>query len=83
MRYRGFVGGGFGLGTPVVSYAPLPMLIEVISLVIIEASAELGRRVGVSRWFTDEKMVMEKERLLGQKPQLIVPWVCSWVYYSH
>ena len=25
--YRGFDGGGLGLGTPVVSYAPLPMLV--------------------------------------------------------
>ena len=49
MRYRGFVGGGLGLGTPVVSYAPLPMLIEVVSLVIIKASGKLKWRVGVSQ----------------------------------
>lgn len=33
---RGF-GGGLGLGTPVVSYAPRLMLIAMISLVIIRA----------------------------------------------
>ena len=48
MRYRGFVGFGVGLGTPVVSYAPLPMLIDSVSLVIIEASGKLGWRVDVS-----------------------------------
>jgi len=35
--HRGF-GGGLGLGTPVVSYAPRPMLQVGISLVIIENS---------------------------------------------
>lgn len=32
-----FFGGGFGFGTPVVSYAPRPMLSDVLSLVIIGA----------------------------------------------
>ena len=35
-RTHYFFGGG-GLGTPVVSYAPLPMLSDVLSLVIIGA----------------------------------------------
>ena len=35
-HYRGF-GGGFGGGTPVVSYAPRPMLSDDGSLVIIAA----------------------------------------------
>jgi hypothetical protein len=34
--YRYFGGGGRGFGTPVVSYAPRPMLIDESSLVIIE-----------------------------------------------
>lgn len=34
--HRGF-GGGFGFGTPVVSYAPRPMLSDVGSLVTMEA----------------------------------------------
>lgn len=42
--YRGF-GGGFGLGTPVVSYAPRPILIKMISLVIIKAIEGLGVRI--------------------------------------
>lgn len=33
-RFRGF-GGGFGFGTPVVSYAPRPMFIGASSLSII------------------------------------------------
>ena len=33
--YRGRGGGGCGFGTPVVSYAPRPMFIEVSSLGII------------------------------------------------
>ena len=34
-------GGGFcGLGTPVVSYAPLPMLIDVSGLVIMKSGYE-------------------------------------------
>ena len=36
LRTHYFFGGG-GLGTPVVSYAPLPMLSDVLSLVIIGA----------------------------------------------
>ena len=37
-RHRAFYFfGGGGLGTPVVSYAPLPMLSDVLSLVIIGA----------------------------------------------
>ena len=40
--YRGLV-GGFGFGTPVVSYAPRPMFIVVeLSLTIIEACVFLG-----------------------------------------
>ena len=35
-HYRGF-GGGLGFGTPVVSYAPRPILSDVPSLVIMEA----------------------------------------------
>lgn len=35
LYYRGF-GGGCGFGTPVVSYAPRPILDTVDSLVIIE-----------------------------------------------
>ena len=42
--YRGF-GGGFGLGTPVVSYAPRPILSKAISLVIIKAIDGLGVRI--------------------------------------
>ena len=42
-RYRGFGGGGFGFGTPVVSYAPRPMLIYESSLVIMEAACSLSR----------------------------------------
>lgn len=45
--YRGF-GGGFGLGTPVVSYAPRPMLINTRSLVIMKAIEGLGERVSWS-----------------------------------
>jgi hypothetical protein len=41
MDYRGF-GGGLGFGTPVVSYAPRPMLTATISLVIMEAVGMLG-----------------------------------------
>ena len=43
LRYRGFDGGGFGLGTPVVSYAPLPMLVIVsmVSRNIIGACVKL------------------------------------------
>ena len=37
-RYRGFGGGGFGFGTPVVSYAPRPMLMYESSLVIMETA---------------------------------------------
>ena len=44
MYYRGF-GGGLGLGTPVVSYAPRPMLVKAISLVIMKAIGRLGGRV--------------------------------------
>ena len=34
--YRGLGGGGLGLGVPVVSYAPRPMLVDtLLSLVII------------------------------------------------
>ena len=36
--HRGF-GGGFGLGVPVVSYAPRPMLVATASLVIMELVA--------------------------------------------
>lgn len=36
-----FGGGGFGLGTPVVSYAPLPMLKDMSGLEIIELSVKL------------------------------------------
>jgi hypothetical protein len=35
LDHRGFGGGGFGFGTPVVSYAPRPMLQCVASLVIM------------------------------------------------
>ena len=39
--YRGF-GGGFGFGTPVVSYAPLPMLrVVCVGLVIMERSEQM------------------------------------------
>ena len=46
--YRG-LGGGGGLGTPVVSYAPLPMfIVSVFSLRIIEIESEAGGRLAVS-----------------------------------
>lgn len=35
LDHRAFGGGGFGFGTPVVSYAPRPMLQCVASLVIM------------------------------------------------
>lgn len=38
--HRGLGGGGFGLSTPVVSYAPRPMLQGVDSLVIILGAEE-------------------------------------------
>lgn len=41
MLYFGFV-GGFGFGTPVVSYAPRPMLSDVSPLVIMESFERLG-----------------------------------------
>ena len=48
-HYR--LGGGFcGLGTPVVSYAPLPMLIDVSGLVIINLWMKLWRRGSVSQF---------------------------------
>ena len=39
---RGF-GGGLGLGTPVVSYAPLPMFMMSFPLSIIEVYGEFCR----------------------------------------
>ena len=46
LRYRGFGGGGCGLGTPVVSYAPRPMLSEVRCADIMggEANCLSGRK---------------------------------------
>lgn len=44
MYYRGF-GGGLGLGTPVVSYAPRPILVKAVSLVIMKAIRGLGGSV--------------------------------------
>lgn len=40
--HRGFGGGGLGLGTPVVSYAPRPIsqVVECIDEVIIDALSE-------------------------------------------
>ena len=40
-RYRGFGGGGCGFGTPVVSYAPRPILNDESVLRTIEACGEL------------------------------------------
>ena len=39
--HRGF-GGGFGLGTPVVSYAPRPILQAVTSLVIMWGTGQMA-----------------------------------------
>jgi hypothetical protein len=50
MDYRGF-GGGLGFGTPVVSYAPRPMLTATISLVIMEAVGMLGGKVSAVLWW--------------------------------
>ena len=45
---RGF-GGGFGLGTPVVSYAPRPMLQGDASLVIMRMLKRSQRRCACAR----------------------------------
>jgi len=55
---RGF-GGGFGLGTPVVSYAPRPMLQVGVSLVTMENSLccgvpEIVQRIATSTRSRDE-----------------------------
>lgn len=53
-------GGVCGLGTPVVSYAPRPILNAKISLVIIKAFVMLGRRVSLS---------IARERKKGKKAE--------------
>ena len=52
-RYRG-LGGGFGLGTPVVSYAPRFMFDSVDSLIIMEALWMLG---GIDQWLSGERRI--------------------------
>jgi hypothetical protein len=42
LDHRSFGGGGLGFGTPVVSYAPRPMLQEDISLVIMWDGCRIG-----------------------------------------
>jgi hypothetical protein len=42
LDHRSFGGGGLGFGTPVVSYAPRPMLQEDISLVIMWDAEEMS-----------------------------------------
>jgi hypothetical protein len=44
--YRGLGGGGCGLGTPVMSYAPRPMLMAAAGRIIIEAGVGLARDRG-------------------------------------
>ena len=45
-----FGGGGFGLGTPVVSYAPRPMFGRLISLMIMKTSVKV--------WKDERKLLM-------------------------
>ena len=54
-------GGGLGFGTPVVSYAPLPMLNDMVSLVIIVAiRMRFGKGSGCLLAGCSEESVVKK-----------------------
>ena len=57
-HHRVGFGGGLGLGTPVVSYAPRPIFMNVVSLRIIEALRIGGWRLkvvaGLAGWYVRE-----------------------------
>ena len=76
-HHRGFVGGGFGFGTPVVSYAPRPMLQIGASLVIMRMLKRCQRRCECASHVEMEKGEQAATYSVQAEPGWLRVWIDS------